>query len=543
MTIAVRSFLAATLSAASLFAQQKFEAADVQVSPKMPGMQFARMTRTANGRYEVRAATMVDLIRIGYGIDSDRIVGGPPWVELDRFDIVAKMPDPADRTATAEMMKALLADRFKLVAREEKRPLAGFALTVAKKPLMKPGDDSGDTGCHVQQHNGPVASGGPMLMMMTNGQPTRIELGAGGSIEYECRNMTMDSFIQFRGLIGTGVGNKTVLNQTGLDGKWDFHLHYSIGMLGGNSPDRIAFSEALEKQLGLKLSEISVPTPVVAIGSVERKPTPNPPGTAEALPPLPKAPTAFDAASIRPSQPGQRGGMTSMRGNRFTTQNNSLHGLVIQAFRSSYMPFNQDAVTGLPSFADSARYDVTATAGVSDDGAVETAPMIRSLLEERFKMKWHKEERPVDAYTLIAVKPKMKKADPASRSHCVRANGPAGSPPGTQTMTCQNIAMDDFANYLMAAGPGLNWPVKNATGLKGGWDFSITYGRGPAPVMASPAGAGAERNGAPVAEASDPTGSLTLFEAIEKLGLKLEMEKRLEEVVVIDHLEEKPTGN
>jgi uncharacterized protein (TIGR03435 family) len=543
MTIAVRTFLAATLSAASLFAQQKFEAADVRVSPKTPGMQFARMTRTANSRYEVRAATIVDLIRIAYGIDPDRIVEGPPWVELDRFDIEAKMPDHADRTATAEMLKALLADRFKLVAREEKRPLPGFALTVAKKPLMKPGDDDGDTGCRIQQHDGPAAPGGPMLMMMTNGQPTRIALGAGGSIEYECRNMTMDSFVQFRGMIGTGVGNKTVVNQTGLAGKWDFHLHYSINLLGGNDPDRLGFSDALEKQLGLKLSEISVPAPVVVIESVERTPTPNPPATAEALPPLPKAPTAFDAASIRPSQPGQLGGMTSMRGNRFITQNTTLRSLIAQAFRTSYMPFNEDAVTGLPSFADSARYDVTATASVSDDGAVETAPMIRSLLEDRFKMKWHKEERPVNAYTLIAVKPKMKKADPASRSHCVRESGPAGSPRGTQTMTCQNIAMDDFANYLMAAGPGLNWPVKNSTGLEGGWDFSITYGRGPAPAMAGPAGGGVERNGAPVAEASDPSGSLTIFEAIEKLGLKLEMEKRPEQVVVIDHLEEKPTDN
>jgi uncharacterized protein (TIGR03435 family) len=169
----------------------------------------------------------------------------------------------------------------------------------------------------------------------------------------------------------------------------------------------------------------------------------------------------------------------------------------------------------------------------------DLAPMIRSLLEERFKMKWHNEERPVNVYALVVAKTKMKKADPASRSHCVRANGPAGSPPGTQTMTCQNIAMDDFANYLMGAGPGITLPLKNSIGLEGNWDFTLTYGRGPAPVMAAPVTCRATERLLPSLK-----HRIQVFEAIEKqLGLKLEMQKRPEQVVVIDHLEEKPTEN
>ncbi|HVV47218.1 MAG TPA: TIGR03435 family protein, partial [Bryobacteraceae bacterium] len=476
----------------------------------------------------------------------DRIVGGPSWVEMDRFDIVAKMPDDADSAAGNEMLKTLLADRFKLVTHEDKQPMPGYALNAGKKPSMKPGDDSGDTGCRIQQHDAPAGPGNGVLMMSMNGQPTRIALGAGGVIEYACRNMTMDSFVQgLRTMVGTGVGNKTVLNQTDLPGKWDFNLRYSI-MMGGNSPDRITFNDAVEKQLGMKMSEISVPTQVVMIDSVERKPAPNPPGTAEAIPPAPKAPAAFDAASIRPSDSAQMGGMTSFRGNRYTAQNVVLSTLVIQAFRTSpALMFNGDAVVGLPPFANSARFDISATTSLAEGGAAEMAPMMRSLLEERFKMKWHNEERPMNAYTLVAVKPKMKKADPASRSHCIRAAGPAGSPPGTQTMTCQNIGMDDFVDQLMGAAPGLNWPVQNSTGLEGGWDFTLTYGRGPVPMMAAAAQAGGgEGRGGPVAEASDPSGSLTLFEAVEKqLGLKLEMQKRSEPVVVIDHLEEKPTEN
>jgi uncharacterized protein (TIGR03435 family) len=544
MTIASRTLIAAALSAVSLFAQQKFEAADVQVSPKMPGMQFARIARPGNGRYEIHGGTMLEMIRMGWGFDPDRILGGPPWLEMDRFDVVAKMPEHADPAATGEMLKALLEDRFRLAVHEDKRPMPGYALTAGKKPSLQPGRDSGDTGCRVQQHDAPAGPGAGGLMMVLNGQPTRIALGPGGLIEYECRNMTMDSFVQsLRTMIGSGIGNKTVLNQTGLAGKWDFNLHYSINMMGGNSPDRISFSDAVEKQLGMKLSEISVPTQVVVVDSVERKPAPNPPGTAEALPPPPKAPAAFDAASIRPSGMDEPGGMTNWNRNRFTARNVPLASLVMQAFRSGNMPlFNSDSVVGLP--ADSARYDISATTTSADGAMLDMTPMIRSLLEERFKMKWHKEERQLNAYTLIAVRPKMKKADPASRSHCIRTNGAAGLPPGAQTMTCQNIAMDDFVDQLMGVGQGLNWPVQNSTGLEGGWDFTLTYGHGPGPMAAAPAAGGGEGRGGPVTEASDPGGSLTIFEAIEKqLGLKLEMRKRPEQVVVIDHLEEKPTEN
>lgn len=550
MRTLIRTSLVSTLAAASLFAQ-KAEFADVHVSPKTPGQQFARGYGLRNGRFEMDNASMVDMIRMAYGMDSDRITGGPSWVELDRFDVVAKIPDGTDRETQMAMMKALLADRFKLVVHEDKAPMPGYALRAGKKPSMKPGDGSGDTGCRIQERqatNGP--GGGGMLMTSINGQVTRIALGPGATIDYICRNMTMESFVEgMRTMIGNGIGSKAILNETELEGKWDFNLHFSLGFGGGmNGQDRITFQDAVDRQLGLKLADITVPTPVIVIDSVERKPTPNPPGTAEALPPL-KSTAVFDVATIRPSDSGAFGGSSNWNRNRYTAQNVFLGNLVVQAFRTGNIPLlNRDTLVGLPGFADNVRYDISATTS-SPDGVQDLAPMLRALLEDRFKMKWHNEERQMDAYTLVAVKPKMKKADPASRSHCIRGNGPAGSPPGTQTMTCQNITMDDFVDQLTGAGPGLNWPVKNSTALDGSWDFTLTYGRGPMPAMAAgappppPPGGGEGRGGA-AGEASDPGGTLTIFEAVEKqLGLKLEMQKRSEPVVVIDHLEQTPTEN
>ncbi|HVW07411.1 MAG TPA: TIGR03435 family protein [Bryobacteraceae bacterium] len=547
MTIATRTLAAAALGAACLFAQ-KFEFADVKASPKMPGQQFARGSTVRNGRFEMTNASMVDLIRLAYGMDPDRITGGPSWVEMDRFDVVAKVPDGADREAQSAMMKALLADRFRLVVHEDKTPMPGYALRAGKKPSMKPGDGSGDTGCRIQQRDAAPGPGAGMLMTSINGQVTRIALGPGATIDYVCRNITMESFVDsMRTMIGAGVGNKAVLNETELDGKWDFSLHFSLGFGGAiGGEDRISFQDAVEKQLGLKLADITVPTQVIVIDSVERKPTPNPPGTAEALPPL-KSTAVFDVATIRPSDPAAFGGSSNWNRNRYTAQNLSLGSLVMQAFRAGNVPMlNRDALVGLPGFADNVRYDISATTS-SPDGIQDTGPMLRGLLEDRFRMKWHNEDRPMDAYRLVAVKPRMKKADPASRSHCIRANGPAGSPPGTQTMTCQNMTMDDFVDQLMGAGPGLNWPVHNSTGLEGGWDFTLTYGRGavPTPMAAGPLPAGGgEGHAGAVGEASDPGGTLTLFEAVEKqLGLKLEIQRRPEPVVVIDRLEQTPTEN
>jgi uncharacterized protein (TIGR03435 family) len=77
--------------------------------------------------------------------------------------------------------------------------------------------------------------------------------------------------------------------------------------------------------------------------------------------------------------------------------------------------------------------------------------------------------------------------------------------------------------------------------LNGGWDFALIFDSSPIQPMArsdAPAPAG----GVPVAP--DPTAGYSIFEAMEKqLGLRLETMKGLRPVIVIDHIEEKPTDN
>jgi uncharacterized protein (TIGR03435 family) len=542
------------LSTAPLFAQDpppKFDIADVHVSAKTRNP-FARPSPARGGRYELKTATMVDLIRSAYGFDADKILGGPNWLEMDRFDVIAK--EPADTTPDTRklMLQSLLADRFNLKFHKDTKPLPTYALIAGKKPLLKPADGTEEAGCKVDTGSNVPAEGRITLMTSRDGGgTTTINLAPGGLMHYTCRNMTMAAFVrELRSMIGVDLGTNPVVEGTGLKGAYNFDLRFTLtfmGPMGANGAERITMFDAVEKQLGLKLEQRPVPTPVLVVDSVNRQPSENPHGVAEALPPIP-APTEFEVADVKPSDPGGRGGrFQTQPGGRLVVQNMALSFLIMRAFDSN----NNDEIVGMPKWSND-RYDVTAKAPSTGESAPSLAqdalaPMIRALLVDRFKMTYHTEQKPVSAYTLVAVKPKMKKADPNSRTYCKNTNAPPNAPPGSQVITCQNATMAQFAERLQNAAPGLNWPIEDATEIEGGWDFTLTYSRSPMIFNGPVGGRGggdAGPAGATIPTAADPSGGLTLFEAVEKeLGLKLETRKRTLPVYVIDHLEQKPTEN
>jgi uncharacterized protein (TIGR03435 family) len=184
-------------------------------------------------------------------------------------------------------------------------------------------------------------------------------------------------------------------------------------------------------------------------------------------------------------------------------------------------------------------------------------PMLRSLIVDRFKLATHTEERPIETYTLTAVKPKLTKADPSARTKWEE-----GVDPGSKNnknanaslgrlVTCHNMTMAQFAQLLPGIAPGyLRTKVVDATSLDGRWDFTFSFS--PAGAMQTgggrgEGGRGGDGGGSPAAgapEASEPSGGLSLFDAmVKQLGLKLEMQKRPLAVVVIDHVERKPIDN
>ena len=170
--------------------------------------------------------------------------------------------------------------------------------------------------------------------------------------------------------------------------------------------------------------------------------------------------------------------------------------------------------------------------------------MLRNLLADRFKLATHMEDRMVEGYTLTAPKPKLEKADPSNRTECKEGPGKDGKDPRNtnpilnRLMTCTNMTMAQLAEQLPLRVNGyVRTPVLDATGLEGSWDFTISFS-GVNLVRPNPAA------GQPGAAAAEPNGALGFPEAMSKqLGLKLELQKRMMPVLVVDHLEETPTEN
>src|SRR5262249_37442095 len=203
-----------------------------------------------------------------------------------------------------------------------------------------------------------------------------------------------------------------------------------------------------------------------------------------------------------------------------------------------------DLFADTPSWFDSARFDVVARAPAAGPAKANELPvdpetlltMLRNLLTDRFKLKTHTENRDVTVYAMLPAKgePKLKKAEPSDRPSCKRGPGPPnGNGTSTIMQTCLNTTMADLAKNLPNWAPAyFDHPVFDATGLTGGWNFSLVWtGRGQLLGNLAPKAEGGGLN------AADPGGA-SAFEAVEKqLGFKLQSQKRPMPVTVIDHVE------
>ena len=560
-------FLAALITGAafsqSTSSKPGFEKADIHPAITTGGIGGGRggFPSSAKGRYEIRNATLLNLITSAYGVDPEKVIGGPSWLEWDRFDLVAAMPRDTPPETQKVMLQTLLADRFKLVIHNDTKNLTGYVLTVGKNPKLRPADGSGDTGCKGQ-------IGGPGVTAMPGGG-FRINQDAGPITNtFTCRSMTMETFATFlRPQVaqnGTGAASP-VTDQTELKGAWNFEftttLQIRVLSPASSGSDQVTIFDALEKQLGLKLTATKTPLPVIVVDSAIEKPTDNLPGVAESL--AVEHPKEFDVADVKPSDPGGRGGRLQIKpGGGVDFSGLPLQMLITQAYQVQ----NQQMIVP-PNLQEAVqkRYDIIAKppssgpvsapsgpAMVSSDDNDAAWVMMRALLADRFKLVVHKEERQLTAYKLIALKPKMKKADPSERTKTAEGPGADGKDPRVATPSrsrltmFQNVTMKQFAQALPGISAYVTTPVEDATGLEGSYDFTISY----SPVGATSRNAGGGRGGpegAPgldSANAAEPDGAITLFEAIEQqLGLKLVEEKRPVTVFVIDHVEAKPTDN
>lgn len=513
-----------------------FELADVHLAPHVL-RPFIDGPNLIGDRYTVHQGTMLDLIAAAYNLDAGNVQGGPSWLDWDRYEIVAKAPATTSKADQRLMLQALLKERFNLVFHNGSASMPAYILKAQTgKVKLKESDGTGDPVCEPQ-------------LSPDQGQ------GAIRRIIVVCHHESMEKFAEDIHNMAGGYLTKPVVDATDLKDTYDFTLKWTPrGLLGAAGPEGISVFDAVDKQLGLKLALETAPRPVLIVDSVNEEPSKNFPDIAGRLPALP--PAQFEVATIRPSKPDTR------PMGRINNGVVDVHGLTVKqiiSFAWDLNPADNEAVVNAPKWLDEDKFDIVAKISTNETGdAAPKAPqfdnaqlqqMLRALIEDRFKMKDHLEERPVTAYTMKAMNPKLTKAaDSRARTHCDEGPGPNGKDLRlgnaiiNRQFFCQNVTLEQLGILLPNLAFGyIYYPVADGTGLTGSYDVTLAFSSVDR-TLAPPPPTSAQQNSTTLA--ADPSGAVSLFDAFKnELGVRLEKEKRPMPVLIIDHIEEQPTAN
>jgi uncharacterized protein (TIGR03435 family) len=189
----------------------------------------------------------------------DYALKAPSWLETSRFDLNAKLPyEPVDRKAGAEMMKALLIERFGLKWHEEFQSVSGYELAPDKKVLVEP---SG----LLERMRGHGSASGPSSISGTNFSMSELAEALGKVLGRPVVDATHLSGVFSFKLMWRPFDDAEVASQQ------RYGKQYGVDV--DNLPSSV--STALREQLGLRLQSAKVPAKVIVVDNINREPTEN----------------------------------------------------------------------------------------------------------------------------------------------------------------------------------------------------------------------------------------------------------------------------
>jgi uncharacterized protein (TIGR03435 family) len=262
MLVAVVTAMGSLLSA-----QATFDAASVKSNRSgFPG----GTTDFRPGQFVAVNQTLRFILVAAYDLPDFRIVGGPEWIDRDRFDIQARATSPVTRRDAMPMLRALLEERFALKAHTERREHPVYALIVNRPgaPGLRPASPAA------------CVDRGPQPVRVPPGElpscgllPARPGGLSGRSVLMELLTAQLSPLVR-----------RPVLDRTGLTGRFDIDLEWEIDEeqraalarllpdrpLAPANPDRPGLLGALQEQLGLKLDSTRAPVDVLVIDAVAR---------------------------------------------------------------------------------------------------------------------------------------------------------------------------------------------------------------------------------------------------------------------------------
>lgn len=281
----VLALLCVAALVAAVAAQEKdatFEVASVKANKSGDGN--GNLRGMPGGRVLATNMPVRPIITFAYQIAGYQLVGGPAWLNTDRYDLNAKMeesstevtPTPsvpgANRANPMQIaLRHLLEDRFRLKVHRETRELDIYALVPARPGAGPgPGLKRSTTDC--------VALGAAAEAAARKGEPPK-PFGVPG--EPLCGIAASPGRLRFGGLPAvsfpsafSGPAGRMVVDRTGLTGAWDFELTFAPENRGPDAPpadpNAPSFFTAIQEQLGLKLEPTKGPVDVLVIDSAER---------------------------------------------------------------------------------------------------------------------------------------------------------------------------------------------------------------------------------------------------------------------------------
>jgi uncharacterized protein (TIGR03435 family) len=197
-----------------------------------------------------------------------------------------------------------------------------------------------------------------------------------------------------------------------------------------------------------------------------------------------------------------------------------LRGLIVQSFRTQ-----RNMVFGIPSWAETESYDVTGKGPDPNATNPEVWEMMRSLLIDRFHLKYHLEDREMDVYALT-VGPRGVKLTLAENGECRQAIR-AGQTCGGLSQSRFGAAMHNMPIGALITDIGIRAgrPIIDETGLKGRYDANLSW------VPDGVQFDSLDLSGIPPEQRPR---DMTLSQALEQVGLKLVPQKGMVPVVIVD---------
>jgi|SRR5262245_4267529 len=234
----------------------KFEVAVLKPTPpQATGGRGGIRPAPGGERYVATNCPLRLLITVAYGVKADQITGGPDWIDTDRWEMNGKAEKPATIEELHEMLKDILAERFKLTLHRSSKEMPVYALRTDKNGT--------------KLEAGEFSNAGEPWIDITTRAILQTTLNA--------KVVTMDYFA-FR---LSQLMDRPVMNLTGLKGNYNFGLSYTRDLPPGmNENTKIngqevdtsgpTIFEAVRRQLGLQLTPEKGPVEVLVIDHVEK---------------------------------------------------------------------------------------------------------------------------------------------------------------------------------------------------------------------------------------------------------------------------------